>query len=384
MTHAASGSPAHTARRAAPSRRPAEAVCFVLPGYAPHPIGGNRVVLQYANHLAARGVRVTVLSSRRFLRQTPKPWPSLGLAREAWSFGREALGARRGRPVPWFDLHPEIRVVPSIGLPSYVPAAHEVVVATAVDTAFWVADLVARHGARGAYLIQHYEDWAAPAAFVDATWRLGLHNIVVSDGLREVGRRIDVPTTLVRNGIDLEGFPEGPPAGRRGRSVLAMVSDVPFKRTDLVCEVFARLLTRHPDVEARTFGVCERPAGLPAAVVHVRQPSRPQLAEMYRRTRVFFSASDTEGFGLPLAEAVSSGAVCASTDSGGVTALLADDIRLTAPGDASALTEAVIDLLDEDPAVCTERAARARAALADHSLDDAAAAFAAALGVKTA
>lgn len=383
MPHAVPGPLSPSNPGAGDTTTSTDAVCFVLPGYAPHPVGGNRVVLQYANHLASRGVRVTVLSSRRFLRHTPKAWASLPLARETWAYAREAAGIRRGRPVPWFDVHPAVRVVPSVGLPDYIPGSHEVVVATAVDTAFWVADLVERHRGSGAYLIQHYEDWAAPAAFVDATWRLGLRNIVVSDSLREVGRRLDVPTTLVRNGLDVDTFPSGSPAGLRARSVLAMVSDVPFKRTDLVCEVFTRLRESHPDTPLRTFGVCERPPGLPAGVEHVREPSRARLAQMYRDTRVFFSASDSEGFGLPLAEAVLSGAACASTDSGGVTDVLSGRIPLTPPGDAGALLRAVVGLLEEDPATCSSRAESARSALTGHTVDDAAAAFADALGVKS-
>lgn len=351
-------------------------VTFVLPGYAPRPIGGVRVILQYANFLAAAGADVTVLSSRRFLRQAPKAWPSLPLAREAWSWSRQRVRASIGRPVPWFTVHPEVRVVPSLGLPDHVPRASEVVVATAVDTAFWVAELTRRYGVTGAYFIQHYEDWAAPREFVDATWRLGLHNIVVADWLADIGEQLGVPTSLVGNGYDPTGFPPGPPPSERGPSVLAMVSNVPFKRTDLTCRVFAGLLAERPDISATTFGVCERPADLPPHVQHFREPSRARLAELYREARVFFSTSDTEGFGLPTAEALMSGALCVSTDSGGVRSVAGREVELVGRGAVDDVIERTLTLLDEPRQAADARARAAQERLARYGLDDAAELFA--------
>ncbi|MFF8188174.1 glycosyltransferase family 4 protein [Microbacterium sp. NPDC016588] len=379
MTKAAAGEDLDASRRRRTPDLGGRSVTFVLPGYAPHPVGGVRVVLQYANFLAERGAEVTVLSSRRFLRQTPKAWPSLPLAREAWSWLRERTRAAIGRPVPWFAVHPKVRVVPSTGLPDHVPRTGEIVVATAVDTAFWVAELTRRHGVPGAYFIQHYEDWAAPKEFVDATWRLGLHNIVVADWLSDIGSQLDVPASLVGNGYDLTGFPLGPPPSERRASVLAMVSDVPFKRTDLTCQVFSRLLAERPGIFAATFGVCERPTALPPQVQHFREPSRARLSELYRDARVFFSTSDSEGFGLPVAEALMSGALCVSTDSGGVRSVAGHEVEVVGRGDVDEVVARILTLLDEPPEAADARARAARERLARYGLGDAAERFVATL-----
>src|SRR5215210_4529234 len=175
-------------------------VTFVLPGYPLHPVGGFRVVYEYANRLAARGHAVTVVhpcdvEPARTLRQRVHRlrWPLLR---------RRARG-----DVPWFPLDPRVRrLAPWRVEPAALPDG-DAVVATSWPTAPLVAALPPRTG-RGYYLIQHHETWQGDAAAVDATWRLPLHKIVIARWLRDLAQAMGEGdrTTYVPNGMDTELF----------------------------------------------------------------------------------------------------------------------------------------------------------------------------------
>ena len=182
---------------------------------------------------------------------------------------------------------------------------------------------------------------------------------------------------MVPNAIDPETFVPGPRLEARPISVLAMVSDQPVKRTDLVCEVFS-LLGDAPTGQLVTFGAGPRPADLPEAVVHVRAPDRRRLAHLYASSRVFLSTSDSEGFGLPVAEALACGCAVVSTDTGGVRSVAGDSALYAPVGDAAALAERCREALS-DLAAATVRAGSGAARVRGYGPEAAARAFAAAI-----
>ncbi len=76
-------------------------------------------------------------------------------------------------------------------------------------------------------------------------------------------------------------------------------------------------------------------------------PSAERLAEMYREASVFVLSSNEEGFGLVLAEAMSSGVPVISTRCGGPESVVADGRTgyLTPVGDYRAMAERLNELL---------------------------------------
>ncbi|WNB85208.1 glycosyltransferase family 4 protein [Cellulomonas sp. ATA003] len=209
-------------------------------------------------------------------------------------------------------------------------------------------------GPAGAYLIQHFEDWLADRAYVEETWRLPLRRLVVSGWLLRTAEQMGLTAEHVPNAIDAAEFPAGPPTDERPASVLALVSPHAWKRTDLVEGVYRQLGVSHPGVRLATFGVGPRPSGLPDSAVHHQNPSRAALRDLYRSSRVYLCASDSEGWGLPPAEAMSSGSAVVSTDLPSIREY-ADGVALFAPvGDGAELYRLVSELLD-DGAECRRR-----------------------------
>jgi glycosyltransferase involved in cell wall biosynthesis len=251
-------------------------------------------------------------------------------------------------------------------------------VATAVQTAPLVAKVAGQRNIRGAYFLQHFEDWSAPRDYVEATWRLPLTRIVIAPWLREKGDALGIATILVPNAIDPSDMPAGPPIADRRTHVIALVSETPWKRTDLVVSLMCQMETAIPEFKGVTFGRCARPTGLPDSVTHYDNPDREILRKLYQSSRVYVCASDHEGWHLPPAEAMASGAAVVSTDIGGVRAYAASTAEFAPVGDGDALTELATRLV-RDPAACQSRASSGQARILGYGPEDAAAAFANAL-----
>jgi hypothetical protein len=171
-------------------------VTFVLPGYSGGPIGGFRVVYEYASGLARRGHEVTVLHPR----QIDAPTSARGHASTVvW-----LLRHRPRTSVEWAQPDPRVRLLSIPWLtPRFVPS-DDVVVATAWQT----ADVVARSAAgSGIHLVYDYEFYrsgdAAMRSRIGRSFRSGLQLIATSQAVSEMLIECGVrPATKVTAAID--------------------------------------------------------------------------------------------------------------------------------------------------------------------------------------
>ncbi len=147
--------------------------------------------------------------------------------------------------------------------------------------------------------------------------------------------------------------------------VLHVGSCIPRKRIDVLLEVVAAVRAKLRDLHLVKVGGewsadhRERIArhGLESAITHVRDLTRAELAELYRRAGAVLVPSESEGFGLPAAEALACGAAVVASDipalreAGGPAAVYAP------VGDVPAWAEAVAKVLS-DPTAAPPRSDR--------------------------
>lgn len=345
-------------------------ITFLLPGYSPNPIGGYKVAYEYANHLASQFHAVKIIQAWRFTGDEAGIDKPLQAARRV-RYTPEVIKNQRPN---WFALDPAITVVNKFRATGADLQGSDVVVATACQSAPLASSYALRHEVGGVYFIQHYEDWSKDAGFVERTWKLPLRKVVIAPWLQDIGKKFGTPTDLLPNAIDAERFTPGPPITARPLSVTAMVSDHEWKRADLICEVLAQAKKQVPDMLATAFGVGPRPAALPDFVTHIQQPAPERLSALYQQARVYLCASDAEGWHLPPAEAMMSGAAVVSTDIGGVRAYAEGVAAFGPAGDAKALTEHVVRLLTHEEE-CRTLAEAGYSKLSAYTAADAAAAF---------
>lgn len=345
-------------------------VAFLLPGRARQPVGGYKVVLEYANELARRGDRVILVYSPGYLAESGG-WRASPSVRAKHAASRLLAALPDSWRRPWMEIDPRVTEIDSLRPPPVPVGPGDVVVATAVQTMPHAVRIAEATGARGVALIQGYETWSSSAAFVEAAWRLPLVRIVVSPWLAEKGRELGVETHLLTVPVRADAFPLGMPISQRPLRVLTMLSAQPSKRMDLALEVFEALPGRFPGVQGAAFGVGPRPSGLARYVEYARSPRPDELRRLYQEARVYFSSSDSEGWGLPATEATMAGAAIVSAENGGTRSALGDFALYAPLGRADLLTDLVVSVL-EDAGSAQTRATAARDVLMTHTFEDAA------------
>jgi len=316
-------------------------VTFVLPGSGHLPVGGFKVVYEYANRLAARGHTVTVIHAAQF-------------DCEASAASRLKTGVRfvqrrldqSYRP-DWFALRPDVsllwRATPAAaGLPDA-----DAVVATAWQTAEWVADYPESKG-RKFYLIQHHETWSGPGARVNATFR-GLHNLVIARWLQEVVRAHGADADYLPNGLDFAAFGVDVPPQTRAPRAMMLYHDADWKGSADGLAALKEVKAQVPELKATLFGTPAAPAPLPDWVHYEQKPSPERLRRLYNDAAVFLATSWTEGWGLPGCEALLCGCALAATDVGGHReyARHGETALLSPPRDPAALARNVTELLGD-------------------------------------
>lgn len=335
--------------------------------------GGIRVVFEHANRLADRGHVVCVVHALSLVARRSAADTVLLLVKRA----KFLLHSR----VEWFDLRVPLLRVPE-ATDRWMPDA-DVVVATANETADWVAGLSDRKG-RKFYLVQDVEHWTRAPALVDATYTLPLVKVVIAPWIAQHLEKLGHPAEgCVRNGVDTAVFvPGGVPAGQRGRPpvVLLMVHPLARKGTSDALAALAQVREAGVPFRLHLFGAY-RPAEVPALhepavrsvvedAVWTWRPTGAAVAALYRSADVFLSPSHAEGYHLPPMEAMASGCAVVATPVGSVVDVMRDGVDgLIVPvGDRPAFVAALRRLLG-DAALCAKLGGAAREVMLARSWD---------------
>jgi glycosyltransferase involved in cell wall biosynthesis len=311
-------------------------VTFVLPfaGLA----GGIRVAAIYARELHRRGHTVTAVSLTPRRPDFRHKLRSL-LHLRGWATGVET---EKGH---FHDVPFEHRVLPHTGpvTAEEVPDA-DVVIGTWWETAQWINDFPASKGAK-VYFIQHdetqfdYHDGSVRQK-VEATWRMPMYKIVVAQWLADLARgKYDVSqVAVVPNGVDLEQFqPSGERQLSRPPTVGFVYARSHFKAVDVMNEAVELARRQEPKLKLVAFGatVPEGNLALPEPNTFHLKPEQESLREIYSAADVWLMGSRSEGFGLPILEAMACGTPVVATPTGAAPELLAGGGGLLAkPQDA--------------------------------------------------
>ncbi|MFI6877662.1 glycosyltransferase family 4 protein [Streptomyces sp. NPDC050400] len=161
-----------------------------------------------------------------------------------------------------------------------------------------------------------------------------------------------------------------PPSDGTSKIIAAAGRLAPGKRYDLLLEAFAAVSVKEPDWELRIYGGGAQEQRLRDLVSGLGLTGRARLMGAvspiepeFGRASLVVSASDAESFGMTLVEAMRCGVPVISTDAPlGPAEIITDGVdgRLVPVGDARALAEAMVDLIEDGPG----RRSMAAAALA--------------------
>ncbi len=293
-------------------------ITFVLPSSGHAPVGGFKVVYEYANGLANRGHEVTVMHPAMLYVDTPPLERAKKLAR----YIQRRLD-RSYRPNSWFTLDPRVRIYWIPSLDERYILDGDAVVATAWQTAEWVVRYGPRKG-RKFYLVYDYEHYMSGSESVKKrigrTFSKDMHVIATSPVVIEMIQLHGVSEyCYIPNGIDFNTFKLGISIDDEARDMVGFPTrNEPFKGTiDAIKALEIIRVEVGGKLKVWTFGG-KRPPYVPEWVDYYERPSNEKLRALNNRTAVFIVPSHYEGWGLPGAEAMACGAALVSTENGGV------------------------------------------------------------------
>ena len=167
--------------------------------------------------------------------------------------------------------------------------------------------------------------------------------------------------TVVHIGVDPSMFRPMPDVARvPGRLMTTASADVPMKGLSDLLEALAKVRVERPDAHLVVIGRLKDESavpvqldrlGLEGAVTFVSGVPEERIVELYAEAEVAVVPSLYEGFSLPAIEAMACGVPVVATTGGALPEVVGTDgdtARTVPPADPSALTQAILDLL-QDP-----------------------------------
>lgn len=260
---------------------------------------------EYANRLAIKGYKVTILHSiRRPFKKSRTP---------VWL---RYLLLRFRRKKPWFAFHPAVRlrIVREV-VDRNIPDA-DITISTWWQMAYAIARLSESKGKK-VNLIQDYEIWTGQDGLVHESYKLPIVHVVIAKYLIDKVQGFSNMRPLhIPNAIDVDVFRIRIPIEERNPySVIMLYSEEERKGTKFGLAALSRVRERFPTMTVTLFGVYPLPADLPDWIDYHHKPNN--LPELYNRHAIFFSPSLGEGWALPPAEAMACGCAVVCTDIGG-------------------------------------------------------------------
>lgn len=317
-------------------------VGFVLTRMQKTPVGGYKVVYQYANYLAVCGYDVTIYYESSDVGESFTRLPRMAKRMVAKQWVKEG-------PM-WFPLSKSVKQKAIFGIDDKQIDDGDAIVATAVRTAQGVASLSSTKGCK-LYLIQDYEVWGDYSEeAVKATYALGMTNMVISEWLGDIVREAcGTQPILMPDGIDHSIFCPDDAIAREEHTVALLYSENPWKGCKDAIAALRLAKQQIPDLRVELFGGPARPEGLPEWFAYTQNASQEQLHVIYNRSSVVLCASVDEGFGLTGLEGMSCGCALVSTAYPGVY-VYADEscALLSKQQDPEALAENLVRMLTDD------------------------------------
>ncbi len=299
--------------------------------------GGYKVIYEYSNYLAKKGHDVCIYfmlqkSIRKF--NVPK------FLVPAFCYFLSHYYPR------WFDLEKNIHRK-GISNSTAIRDA-DVSIATAVETAELVSHLGKEKGKK-VYFIQDFETWAGSPEFVESTYKLGMHNITISNWLSKiVEENSGIKPICIKDGIDSAIF-NCTNKRDRGKSLVFHYRSLPYKGADIAIKVIERLKKKFPSMIVYVVSN-EDISHLPDWFVKKQKIKSNEVSEINNVVTVFLCTSRNEGYGLPGLEAMACGCALVSTAYQGVLEYAVDGKNaLLAPvDDVDRLVENVTKLFEDD------------------------------------
>ena len=304
-------------------------ITFVLPGGGRS--GGVKCTVKVANGLLRKGHRVRLLVNKGG--RSPRTQLRNLWLRARYTCSNDWLHLFKG-PVERFS---DIR--------KCTFENKEIVVASG----WWAAAEVRRVNQNGIIKVHHVRGMLKDADQMRAAWGENVPKIVIASFLQDAIEQIcnQKVYAIIPNGIDTaEFYPSVPESQRNG--VGTIYGQSYQKDPETVLKVLENLRASRPETPLRVFSLNRKPKDIPSEIYH-RLPPLEKAREIYSRSMVWVLGSYSEGFGVPILEAMACGCAVVSTSCGGPEDIIKNGENgfLVEVGDVKQIVNRVEELLDD-------------------------------------
>lgn len=281
-------------------------VNFILPMPTNNIVGGYKIVYEYANYLAYKGLKVCITYNGEHGKNSRNipDWTVYLLREFMVKFGPK-----------WFRLYKKVnqKLIPEFD-EKYIDDAHIIIATTAVSSIF-VSKLKPSKGIKF-YFVQDYENWEITDDTLIKTYGEDFKIITVAKWLKEIVQQYArYPVIYIPNGIDSSVFKLTIPFQKRyNHSITMLYHHDKRKGCDIGLNVINRLKYKYPDLNVHLFGSPDPDKNRPSWITYVQNASPKQVCNEMNRSRFFLCTSRIEGFGLTGLESLFSGCCLITTD----------------------------------------------------------------------
>lgn len=319
-------------------------VSIVLNFYPRRPVGGMKVIHEYANYLAGHGHNVTLYYEYSENDIAAKYYLPIWAKLKLMEYRIEL------KPMSWFPLNKRIKRVAIKKINDSEIKNADIVIATAVETAMSVVKLSDLKGKK-VYIIQDFENWYVSDSDVYKTYSQGMTNIVVAKWLKRiVDTYSKTPAIMISNSINTDIFNVGNPIeNRRNHTIAFHYRKAAHKGCQYAIETLKLLQRLYSDLHVYVISIDDKPEGLPDSCEYFKNITPQKVADINNKSQVFMCSSIVEGFGLPGLEAMACGCALVSTEYKGVLeyAVNGENALLSPIRDAQSMANNVIKLFDD-------------------------------------
>ncbi len=304
--------------------------------------GGVKIILGYADRLAKRGHKVTVIC--------PQPTFASGKIKGVPIIypKRAAMNLLKYKP-DWIDVAADIKYVPS-WKERYILNA-DIVVATAWQTAPHVNKYSPRKGKKF-YLIMHYERLYHALnneAKVDETYTYPSKKIVISSWLKEIiKKKFGSKSELIVTPVDFNQFYPTRNKYNNKKRICILHHTLDWKGVNDGINAFEITKKEYPDIELVMFGAHKKEVRINCEYYY--SPRGSKLREIYNSCDIFLCPSWREGLGMPSMEAMACKCALVTTDTGGCWdyAVHEKTALISPPKDPEQLAENLMRVLGDE------------------------------------
>ncbi len=324
-----------------------KSVVFLLPCSATLPVGGFKVIYEYANRLVQDGLQVCIVYAAQLFPEEFSLVYRLRRRHYYWHLKQ----TKEYLPDKWFVLDERIQQKWVYSLEQKNIPMADYYIATSWETAEYLMNYQGIDSWRKFYFIQHYEKWSCnDERRLIATWKAPLHKVVIAPWLENIAHEIGEVVDVVENGFDFDCFYISKEIqGRQHDRIVMLYHELMWKGTQDAFKALDIVKRQYSNLTVNLFGVFPRPENLPDWYIYYQMPSKEILNRIYNEASIYIGASHSEGWGLTVGEAMQCGCAVACTDNGGYAVLAhhEETALVSAVKNVDALAMNVVRLIED-------------------------------------